>query len=171
MQGFIKAQYGHTLVLEVDNLPKIKADVECDISIKPKGKKRSKDANAYFHVLVDALRQALKISFTSCKNELITSYGQIEYMDDEPAYVVSNIPPDYVREQEQPHMKWVGMTEGMYRYLVYRGSHTYNTAEMALLIDGTIQECKMQDIETATPNEIAKMLQVWSERITKQRGE
>jgi len=42
---------------------------------------------------------------------------------------------------------------------------------MALLIDGTIQECKMQDIETATPNEIAKMLQVWSERITKQRGE
>ena len=46
-------------------------------------------------------------------------------------------------------------------YLLLRGSHTYNTAEMSSLIDGTVQDAKEQGIETATPDELERMKQQW----------
>jgi hypothetical protein len=36
---------------------------------------------------------------------------------------------------------------------------------MARLIDGTIQEAKQLGIETATPDEIARMKALWGEKI------
>ena len=46
-------------------------------------------------------------------------------------------------------------------YLLLRGSHTYNTEEMSILIDGTVQDAKEQGIETATPDELERMKQQW----------
>ena len=162
MQGVIRSVFSNTLVLEVEEPPQIEAGTVVDVDIKIHRKRRSRDANAYFHVLVDKLRQKLNISFTACKNMLITSYGQIDFIDDVPATVKTNIPPEYMREQETPHMKMIQVdADGVFWYRVYRGSHTYNTAEMATLIDGTVLECKEQGIQTETPDEIAKMVQVW----------
>lgn len=48
-----------------------------------------------------------------------------------------------------------------YFYRVYRGSHTYNTEEMSILIDGVVQEAKDQGIETATPDEIERLKSLW----------
>ena len=42
-------------------------------------------------------------------------------------------------------------------YRVYTPSHELNTIEMGLLLDGLIEECRTQGIETMTPDEIAKM--------------
>lgn len=128
--------------------------------------KRSLDANAYFHVLNDRLRQALKISFAACKNQLITSYGQPEYIDGEPVVIKTNIKPDYMAEQETLHCKparvEVQGDREIWFYRVYRGSHTYDTREMALLIDGTVEECKAQGIETLTPDAIKEMEAKWA---------
>ena len=44
-------------------------------------------------------------------------------------------------------------------YIVMRGSHTFNSAEMARLIDGVIHEAEQLEIETITPNQKAQMLQ------------
>ena len=131
--------------------------------------KRSLDSNAYFHVLCDKLRQKLGISMARCKNNLITSYGQIEYLGEGEALIYkTNAPVDKMLELETPHTLCVKIAEengrDVYFYRVYRGSHTYNTEEMALLIAGTIEECKAQDIETATPDELAKMAAVWEKR-------
>lgn len=130
--------------------------------------RRSLDSNAYFHVLCDKLRQKLNISMARCKNHLIADYGQIQYMDDEPLIYKTNAPEEYMAELETIHTKCVKITEengkNVYFYRVYRGSHTYNTAEFALLLKGTIEECKAQDIQTATPNEIAKMQALWGQR-------
>ena len=127
--------------------------------------KRSLDANAYFHVLCDKLRKKLNMSMARCKNHLIASYGQIEYIDGEPMIYKTNAPEDYMMELEILHTKCVKVVKenqrNIYFYRVYRGSHTYNSAEFNLLLKGTIEECKLQDIETATPNEIAKMVQLW----------
>ena len=129
-------------------------------------KPRSLDANSYFHVLCDKLRQALGISMAHCKNMLITSYGQIEYVDEGfPATIKSNIPFEQMRELETPHLRCVKMSEdGNYMYVMYRGSHTYNTQEMHKLLEGTIQEAKEQGIETKTPDEIASLESLWEER-------
>mgnify|MGYP002513886410 CR=1 FL=1 len=133
--------------------------------------KRSLDSNAYFHVLCDKLRQALNISFARCKNHLIADYGQIEYVDDEPMIYKTNAPEEYMMELETLHTKCVKVTtengREVFFYRVYRGSHEYNTEEMARLINGTVEECKAQGIETATPDEIARMQALWESRYAK----
>ena len=50
-------------------------------------------------------------------------------------------------------------------YRVYRGSHTYNTEEMSILIDGTVQEAKDLGIETMTPDQIEEMKQKWKVKL------
>ena len=128
--------------------------------------KRSLDANAYFHVLCDKLRKKLGISMARCKNHLIADYGQIQYIDDgEPMIYKTNAPEDYMMELETIHSKCVKVTEEngkeVFFYRIYRGSSSYNSAEMAALIRGTVEECKAQDIQTATPAELEHMQKLW----------
>jgi len=44
------------------------------------------------------------------------------------------------------------------------GTHTYNTKEMAIFIDGVIAEAKDLGIETKTPKEIAEMKSLWGKQ-------
>ena len=44
---------------------------------------------------------------------------------------------------------------------VYFGSSTYNTKEMARLLNSVIQDCKSQNIETKTQAEIDSLLKAW----------
>ena len=136
--------------------------------LSPHKEKRSLDSNAYFHVLCDKLRKVLGISMARCKNHLIADYGQIEYVDDEPMVYKSNAPEDFMMELETIHTKCIKVTEekgkNVFFYRVYRGSHTYNSAEMSLLIKGTIEECKAQGIETANPEQLAHMNELWRNR-------
>lgn len=158
MQGRIKGISGLTVMLELEKSIDFPVDELVDIEIKKHREKRSLSANAYFHVLCDKLRKVLGISLAACKNNLITSYGQIQYVDDLPLTYGTKAPPEYVRELEELHMKlFRAEPDGWNWYVVYRGSHTYNTQEMAQLIDGTIEECKLQDIETLTPDELARL--------------
>lgn len=158
MQGRIKGISGLTVMLELDGEIRFPVDELVDVEIKKHREKRSLCANSYFHVLCDKLRKVLGISLAACKNNLITSYGQIQYVDDLPLTYGTKAPPEYVRELEEIHMKlFRSEPDGWNWYVVYRGSHTYDTKEMAQLIDGTIEECKLQGIETLTPDELARM--------------
>ena len=137
--------------------------------IKEHREKRSLDANAYFHVLCDKLRLKLGISMARCKNHLISDYGQIQYLPDgAPMIYKTNAPEEYMAELETIHTKCIKVTEEngkeVFFYRLYRGSHEYDTKEMSQLIDGTVQECKAVGIETATPDEIARMEALWEKR-------
>lgn len=133
---------------------------------------RSLDSNAYFHVLCDKLRQKLGISMARCKNHLIASYGQVMYLEEGvPLIYKTNAPEDYMMELETIHTKCVKVAEEngkeVFFYRVYRGSSDLDTAEFSKLLHGTIEECKLQDIETATPDEIAQMQALWEARFGK----
>lgn len=137
--------------------------------IKEHKEKRSLDANAYFHVLCDKLRQKLGMSMARCKNHLIADYGQILYLPDgAPMIYKTNAPEEYMRELETIHTKCIKVAEEngkeVYFYRLYRGSHEYDTKEMSQLIEGTVQECKAVGLETETPYEIAKMEALWGKR-------
>ena len=138
-----------------------------DLKIKvTKGTKpRSLDANAYFHVLCDKLRQKMGISMAHMKNILITSYGQIEYLEEgQPLVYKTNATVEYMQELEAAHMKFYKQGEdGAYWYISYRGSHTYDTQEMHKLLEGTIYEAQEQGIETKTPDEIRRMEMLWKQ--------
>lgn len=135
------------------------------ITAKPWREKRSLSANAYFHVLCDKLRQKLGISMAKCKNHLIADYGQIEYIEDEPMIYKTNAPEEYMMELETLHTKCIKITEEkgkkVYFYRIYRGSHTYDTAEMSQLIKGVVEECKEQGIEPLTSAELERMVKAW----------
>lgn len=136
-------------------------------------RKRSLDSNAYFHVMVDKLRQKLGVSMAYCKNHLIADYGQVMYLEEGvPLIYKTNAPETYMMELETIHTKCVKVTEEngkpVYFYRVYRGSHEYNSIEMNILIKGTVAECEAQGIETATPAEIAHMAMLWEQKYAKQ---
>ena len=130
--------------------------------------KRSLNANAYFHVLKDKIAEKTGQSATEAHNQLIADYGELEIMD---GHLMPIIIRDDInwRRLEGLHVRPTGnrkvLDDGvMYQvYLVMRGSHTYDTAEMARLIDGTISEAQELGIETATPAEQERMLQLWTQ--------
>jgi hypothetical protein len=146
-------------------------DKEWEIEEYKEKKHRSLDSNAYFHVLVQKLAQVQDppISFARCKNEMIASYGQPEYIDETQVIIKSNLPAEKMLEQEYLHVACVKIEvekgKEVYFYRVYRGSHTYNSWEMAKLIKGVVQECQQVGIETATSDEIAHMQMLWENKI------
>ena len=113
-----------------------------DIRIEKHTARRSRNANAYFHILVNKLAEAITVSKAYAKNLLITRYGQ-PMMDDNGEIMTwtTVLPPDVVAELETPHAIPIDYTEtGETVYKLYRGCHTYNTREMAVLIEGTTSE-------------------------------
>lgn len=149
-----------------ESYEQLKDKDKLSIEIKQYRERRSLNANAYFHVLVGKLADTLGTSKPYMKNLLLQKYGQlaiengslvpliiredIEMMEREEIHVR---PTDKVREMDDKKLYRV--------YLLIRGSHTYDTCEMAKLIDGTVQDAKEQGIETATPDELERMKQQW----------
>lgn len=148
---------------ELNELAKMDA---VDITAKKHKKKRSLDANAYFHVLVGKIADKLRISKTHCKNILIGRYGQQDFLENgQPIVIKSNVSVEKMLEQEFLHTVPCGTkTENgieVVFYKVFRGSHTYDTKEMSILIDGTVQEAKDMGIETIPPEELERMVSKW----------
>lgn len=139
-----------------------------DIRIRTHRKRRSLDANAYFHVLVGKLADAMRISKPRCKNLMIGRYGQPFYIDEgetQAAVIKTNIPESSMLEDGTVHCYPCGrrMEHGaeVIFYRVMRGSSSYDTREMSILIDGVVEECKELQIETLPPDELERMLSKW----------
>ena len=126
--------------------------------IKKYHKKRSLDANAYFHVLVDKIAKAVNKSSEEVKVEMNLDYGTIA--SDENGLkagfkALKSIPiTNYFK-----YAKAIGETvedgKVFVKYLIYKETHTLDSCEMANLINGTIEEAKQLGIETLTPAELA----------------
>lgn len=89
--------------VSVQELQAFKAMDELAVSIKKYRKKRSLDANAYFHLLVGKLADKLRISKIRCKNIMIGRYGQVDYIDNQPVMIKTQIPVSDMLEQENLH--------------------------------------------------------------------
>lgn len=128
--------------------------------------KRSLNANAYFFVLVTKIAEKTNQSITEVHNQLIADYGQVEMDDNRCMNIIMDASIDW-RKLEGIHLHPTSArrmmdNDRLYQvYLVMRGSHTYDSKEMTTLIAGTVQEAKELGIETATPEEQERMLQLW----------
>lgn len=146
------------------------ADRELRITAKRWREKRSLDANAYHWTLIGKLADAMRVSKAYMHNMMLRKYGQDEVIGGKLVYVVLPDTHDGERIAEEADTYHIRPTsevkfdqEGIpFRtYIMMRGSRTYDSAEMARLIDGVVQECKEVGIETATPDEIERMKQEW----------
>lgn len=129
--------------------------------------KRSLDANAYYWTLLGKLAAVLKISNNYCHNIMLRRYGVFEEFDGKPVYIVipdTDEAEKKADESETYHIKpTANVREGndgnMYRtYILLRGSHGYDTAEMSRLISGIRDECQQCGVPYETPDEIAQLL-------------
>lgn len=150
----------------MDDLREISDIPVLDVILKKHRNKRSLDANAYFHLLVGKIADKLKISKIRCKNILIARYGQQDFLDDgKPIILKTNIGVEQMLEQEMLHCLPCGnkIENGadVVFYKVYRGSHTYDSKEMSILIDGTVNEAKDLGIDTMPPDELIRLVEAW----------
>lgn len=135
------------------------------IQIKKYRKKRSLDANAYYWVLVSKLGKVLDMANPEVHNIALIRYGQPWIIDGKSVFTTISDTEDaenQVRYAVNYHLQPTsqvreGNDDVMYRtYRLLRGSHLYNTEEMARLIGGMITMCKeagIPDREIATPEE------------------
>lgn len=133
-------------------------DAVVEIMIKKWRVKRSKDANAYFHVLVNQIAMARGLSDDEVKRDLVTQYGAIAVQD---GYKVGfKLPASVDVETIYPYTRMYKQVEenGMLMncYLVFKQTRYMDTKEMAHLIDGAIQVAQELGIDTDTPEQKAR---------------
>ena len=143
-----------------------------DLSPHKEVKKRSLSANNYFHALCSDIAEKLRISQNEVHNQMIARYGYPEFLDDKIVYFIMPDTID-VNKLEGVHLKATSNTQVLDNgdlnrvYIVMRGSHTYNSVEMARLIDGVISEAVDLGIPTITVTEKDKMLEQWGKAYEK----
>lgn len=129
---------------------------DVEVSIKKWRAKRSKDANAYFHLLVNEIAAAKGLSDEEVKIDLVTSYGSYA-RDDDGMIVGFKLPASVDASTIYPYTRMYKEVEEAGKtfkcYLVYKQTRLMDSAEMAHLIDGTIREAQELGIDTDTPEE------------------
>jgi hypothetical protein len=132
------------------------------LEIKKHRKKRSKDANAYFWVLCDALAEKTHIAKSEIYKRLIKDIGGNSQLVCVPSDAVEKLTKGW----EHNGLGWCVETfpsklEGCTNVRLYYGSSTYDSSQMARLIDLIVQECKQQGIETLSPAELSLLTEGW----------
>lgn len=135
---------------------------DLDITAKAHREKRSLNANSYFHVLASKIAAKTGRSMIHEKNRLIRSYGQWYLADGKiPTFTVKAEYEDRAYDMDGVHFGLASRNDKTVVLGLMRGSHTYNTQEMSRLIDATVEEAKELGIETATPDQIKRMMATW----------
>ena len=149
----------------VGNLNSLVSCEKLSVVLNKWRKKRSLDANAYYWVLVSKIAEKLRSSKEEIHNLMLARYGQPEKEDDGTAVVISVLDTIDLAKRDDIHVKAIGHgTAGGRRfthYLLLRGSHTYDTKEMSILIDGVVSEAREMGIETMSPEELERLLAAW----------
>ena len=132
---------------------------ELEIKIKKWRRKRSLDANAYFHVLVNEIAMAKGLSDDEVKRDLVVDYGTVA-RDDDGMVVGFKLPASVSVDDIYPYTKLYKRAEENGRlfncYLVYKRSSWMDTKEMSHLIDGAVAEARELGIDTDTPEQKAR---------------
>lgn len=116
-------------------------------------KKRSLTQNAYAWELIGKIGDATRLSKEEVYEQLLWSYGKSLIIP-----LRADINPSGWFKYYKEYSKTTDKNNVAYTYYkVAKGSSEFTQEEMAIFIDGIIQECEQLDIETMTPDEIARL--------------
>ena len=153
-----------TLLLDerdcLNSLEELKED-KLSIEIKKWRRKRSLDANSYCWVLCDKI--AKKLGNTTKEDiykEAISYVGTFE-----PMIIEERAFDNFKRIWEMQGLgylvKEVSRKDKCVKIQAYYGSSSYNSKEMAHLIDFIVEAAKQQNIETMPPKELESLKSSW----------
>lgn len=125
----------------LDGLAKMSGEV--DVTVKGLKHKRSKNANDYFWEIVGKIADKLKADKDEIYLKMLKRYGQSIIVTVREGVDVGRLFKYYELFND-------GLSNGVkfVAYRVFIGSSQYNTKEMSILIDGTVQEARDLGIQT-----------------------
>lgn len=132
------------------------------LTIKEKKQRRSLDANAYAWVLLDKLAERLH----EPKEDIYRGYIR-EIGGNSETVCVKNEAVDRLTEGwENNGIGWQADTmpskiAGCTNVILYFGSSTYDSGQMARLIDFIVQDCEAIGIETKSAEELDRLVAEW----------
>ena len=135
---------------------------DIDIDIKKHSRKRSLDANAYCWALIDEIAKKTGLRKTDVYRHAIKEIGGVSDI-----ICVMDKAVDRLRESwEKNGIGWQTDTlpskvEGCTNVILYYGSSTYDSKQMASLIDSLIQDAEALGIPTITDEQAEKMIGKW----------
>lgn len=149
---------------QLDIVEELKNENKLNIELKKYRKKRSLDANAYFWKLLTELCELAEIDTVEEYKRRIKELGIFRQF---------KIEKDNIKTFEKmwtaqgiawfceiADTTYIGDTE--FKIInAYYGSSSYNSKQMARLIDGVVQDCKVYGIETKPQAEIDSLLRSW----------
>lgn len=132
------------------------------IEVKEHRKKRSLTSNSYAWQLMDKLAVVLCKS----KEEIYKSYIKEIGGNNEMLNVKTEAVERLTREWQRNGLGYVidiieNYDNGFSDVILYYGSHTYNQAQMNRLISLIVQDCKEYGIETESPEELQRLVDMW----------
>ena len=145
-------------------------DEDRQFEVKDYKQRRGDRANRYFHRLVGLLAKGEKAKFYAKKNELIMQYGNHEFERDNEGRLQYEILMDDEAYKSDPvkhyvPTKYTEVFHGleMRAFCLFKGTHTYTSAEMAHLIDCTRDEClgcgiPIEEVETFEEKQLMESL-------------
>ncbi len=132
---------------------------DVNLSVKKWRNARSRDANAYFHLLVNEIATVQGLDDDAVKRHLVVSYGTLA-RDGDNQIIGFKLPPSVDPSNIYPYTKFYKSMEENGKtfncYLVYKRSSEMDTAEMSRLIDGAVSEARELGIDTDTPEQKAR---------------
>lgn len=142
------------------------AQNDIDVEIKKHREQRSLSANAYFHVLVNAIAREQGTSDDEVKNILVCRYGTL-LRDDDGGTVGFKLPASVDASLIYPYVRCFDTRyedgKEFKCYLAYKRTRYMDSGEMAHLIDGTVSDAREMGINTDTPEQIEKLKALWAE--------
>lgn len=127
-------------------------DLLKQFEIKEYKQKRSLSQNAYCWQLIGQIADHLRKSKEDIYMSMLRDYGQSEIISVRTDINVAG----YFKYYEEYGKGKVNGKEFTH-YKVYKGSSEFDTREMAIFIDGVVQEAQALDIQTLTPAQIAEL--------------
>ena len=131
------------------------ADKPLAVTVKEYRQKRSLSQNSYLWVLLDKLGAKLDRSKEDIYKEYVKDYGIFEVLP------IRNEGVKFFTTNWSKHgLGWFcedlgeSKLDGYTKLIAYYGSSTYNSKEMARLIDAVIQDCEEQGIQTMPLSEV-----------------
>lgn len=128
-----------------------------EYELKPYRQKRSLSANNYAWLLMDKLADKLKTTKEVIYKNAVSQVGVFEE-------IKVNSPEAgkrFKRIWQQNGLGWLTKTIDETTILAYYGSSTYDSKQMARLIDFLQEECAEQGIEVRPQWEVDSMLKEW----------
>lgn len=133
------------------------------INIEKEKKKRSANANGFCWTLCQKIAEAVGSTKETVYRKNIREVGSFDVVE-----VIKDGSERFIKRWEDNGIGWIAEKlqerNGYVTIIAYYGSSSYNTAEMARLIDSLVTECKTLGIETMSPNELKSLVNSWKKQ-------